>query len=206
MHGKKARRLAYYALQTEEERYATIAPNTGAIESTCVACVFLGAGTQTLTKQVSPVGTIATAIVERIPETSGIISALCRPSASETVPTRPTVRRLAVLTRNLSRIVSRYDKRRWIACELTDLLAEGVVCEAACSLGLIGFPLHFLVKCTKKGQFLHFPIENRRKRGENPTCAAVSSSHSLDGNVSPVFSHARCSSSSANGAIMHDCP
>ena len=41
---------------------------------------------------------------------------------------------------------------------------HGLTLGSEASGGL--FFLHFLVKCTKKGQFLHFPIENRRKRGE----------------------------------------
>ena len=33
-------------------------------------------------------------------------------------------------------------------------------------LKLIGFSLHFLAKCTEKGQLLHFPIEITEKEGK----------------------------------------
>jgi len=37
------------------------------------------------------------------------------------------------------------------------------------ALTLIGFPFISYSNARKKGQFLHFPIENRRKRGKKPT-------------------------------------
>ena len=40
------------------------------------------------------------------------------------------------------------------------------------AVDLIGFFLHFLSKCTRKGAISAFSIENHRKRGKNRPCSA----------------------------------